>query len=64
MKKYLFWITFPALLLLFVIFYTLQGASEIIVGWIHEYEGWCLDYAKKYKGMKYKGRGVWTSAED
>jgi hypothetical protein len=64
MKKLLFWITLPFMMVLFAVASLIGSLCEGCAECCHRWEGWCLDYKTKYKGMYYKGDGIWSSFKD
>ena len=65
MKKLLFWVTFPFMFIVVLVF---SWAAEILE-WIavklhkacHQWEEWCYDWKDMYPDMDYRGDGIWYS---
>lgn len=76
MKRLLYWTTAPFSFVIFALASLLGAMCEGCTETCHMWEGWCLDpkqgeglsvaknYKTKYKGMYYKGDGIWSSFKE
>lgn len=64
MKKILFWVSFPFLMLIYITGGFMELIGGKIMSGMHAWEGWCLDYKKKRPDLEHKGDGIWVSKRD
>ena len=65
MKKLLFWVTFPFMMILLIVISWpaafLEWVSMTLWKVCHKWEHWCYDWKNMYPHMEYMGDGLWRS---